>query len=107
MSEWLLFAGEAQDEGTTYILTGAVGGGQLRVAKNEIQMNGSFVTIKKGAKAEFVTNPAAYFKVKSLVDIGSQTLMASSCSKWACIGFVQVCCDDGRVEGACLGVSGC
>jgi hypothetical protein len=99
--EWLMFGGSATDEGNSVVLTAAIGGGALKAKKEDVKIDGQVVYVKKNVKVDVVKNPVVHVRPKN------QTEADYECNKWACIGLILYCCDDGHTRGGCIGISGC
>lgn len=101
MTEWLIFNGTAIAEESTYLLIAEGNNGRLRLAKENVDIADNAVRVRKGSNSELVKNPHTEDQASNF------QIMSDSCSKWSCIGLIRRCCDNGRIEGVCIGVVGC
>ena len=100
--DWLPFAGSVTPDGTTHFVLHGLHGGSIRVAKDDVLMDGGCIAVKNGSGAQIVDNP------KTTTTLG-RGMPCNDCPshQCACIGFLRVCCGSGGIKGACIGIVGC
>lgn len=99
--EWLPFNGTAEiQDDAYYILRGHLGGA-IRVAKNDVVVEGDAVAVRDNVSAEIVEQPL--IKTEKM-GLDCPTCPTGNC---ACIGCIKICCGSGGTRGMCIGVVGC
>jgi len=103
MSKWIQFNGTSKDIGNGYFLMVAHDdGGAFKIDSIHVKNEDDISYVANG---QVVTEMIPPKYEKHLDNDGANSM--KSCEKWACIGFVKICCDDGSIHGGCIGVVGC
>lgn len=79
-------------------------GGVIEFNPDEWRERNGGIEVKEGADVIIIENPsqASSMSIDKELDV-----LAKRCRKVACIGLILICCDNGKVVGGCIGVSGC
>jgi hypothetical protein len=101
MNEWINFNGKYEILGSGKIkLTSRNNDGIIIVSEDNVKFDSSSISLRRDSIVEIVASS------KNKISQSSENEL-SNCSKDCCIGFVKICCDNGRVIGSCVGAWGC
>jgi hypothetical protein len=94
MSDWATFHGSVAEAGDNYTLTAAGENGILSLPKECVLFEHGKISVKVGSIANIIREPTG---VDDIVGFEAKV----NCKRTCAIGMVEICCDDGRVVGAC------
>ena len=94
MSDWATFHGSVSEAGDRYTLTATGANGVFSLPKGCVLFQHGKISIKVGAIANIIQEPTG---MDDLVGFEKK----ENCKRSCAIGMVEICCDDGRIIGAC------
>jgi hypothetical protein len=102
-SEWVPFAGIAEDQNGTYVLRDREFEGEVVLDKTHVRMSPEKIEIQVGANASVKKTP------RGKRPEGAPEKLDDPCegSGTFCLGSVEFCCHNGEVIGPCDGSWGC
>lgn len=94
MSDWATFHGSVAEAGDGYTLTATGGNGVFSLPKECVLFQHGKISVKVGAIADVTQEPTGMDDI-----VGFEK--KENCKRTCAIGMVEICCDDGRIIGAC------
>jgi hypothetical protein len=94
MTKWATFHGSVSDEGEIYKLTATGENGVFTLPKEFVLFEHGKISVKVGAAAKLIQEPSGSGDI-----VGFEP--KEECGRTCSIGLVEICCEDGRVVGAC------
>jgi hypothetical protein len=102
-TEWVLFDGTAEDNGSTYVLTAVGAKAQIVVDKMHVRLGEESVEVRTGAAVQVRNAPSGQRPADAPQALDDPCEGRGT----MCVGLVEICCGNEKVIGPCEGVWGC
>jgi hypothetical protein len=106
MTDWIKFAGKAEQQGGKTILTAASGNGSVTMNGDDVRIDGAGIFIRPKSKNIARRMPN---KLDAITKAETEASAAGGCpgNKTYCIGLVLFCCANHEQIGVCVGAWDC
>ena len=103
--EWLKFEGNATEKGNKIELTSKDGCAVFQISKTDVIIEGENISVALESCVDIIKNP----KKDDIPKLTSSFFGPEECrdQEWFCAGLIAICCQGGKVVGACIGIGGC